>query len=786
MHKFLLTLIICSVSAFAAEAPVSNLPASSFEAGKGYYLDRDKWLAINPEQHKTAEASTVFRLPEGRYHITLRTVGENDGASSYELRLGEEIIGKHTAPLSKDSFDEDPSYWKTWKDIAISRDAIIAVRSTVASADGKEWSRARWAGLTFTAADDKTAKALTATLDPNAGKSKPKSAQAESQPLVLPRKPDGNAEVTITGDLKQWHKLTLDLSGSYAHEKDNQPNPFTDYALTVSFTHESGSPSYRTPGYFAADGNAAESSAESGTVWRAHLSPDKPGTWNYGIHFSRGKNTALGQKGEPLMPFDGKTGSFEITESDAKLPDFQARGRLSYVGSHHLQFAGDKTYFLKAGADAPETLLAYADFDNTSARKPKVPVKTWSAHLQDWQDGDPTWKGDKGKGLIGALNYLSAKGMNAFSFLPYNVGGDGDNVWPFTDPEDKFHYDCSKLDQWGIVFDHATTKGLFLHFKLQETEIDDNRPGQNGKGPPVPSSLDGGKLGPERKLYCREIIARFGHALALNWNISEESTQSIPEIKDMAAYIRATDPYQHPIVLHTYPNQQDKQYKPLLGDVTLDGVSLQNSSIRDCHHQVVKWTQLSSKAGKAWVASFDEPGDAAFGMPPDDTYGNMAQLRKSGAAKKAPTVHDTRKYALWGTIMAGGGGVEYYFGYKLPQNDLIAEDWRSRDSSWDYARHALDFFRDAKIPFHEMTNRNELIGNAKHDNSKYCLAKDGGPYLVYLPEGGSTKIDLPSGDFTAAWFNPRTGELGKPSPLKDKSLAAPDKEDWLALIRQKP
>jgi hypothetical protein len=40
------------------------------------------------------------------------------------------------------------------------------------------------------------------------------------------------------------------------------------------------------PGYFAADGNAGETSAESGTKWRAHLAPDKAGQWNYFVSFT--------------------------------------------------------------------------------------------------------------------------------------------------------------------------------------------------------------------------------------------------------------------------------------------------------------------------------------------------------------------------------------------------------------------------------------------------------------------------------------------------------------------
>jgi len=49
---------------------------------------------------------------------------------------------------------------------------------------------------------------------------------------------------------------------------------------------------------------------------------------------------------------------------------------------------------------------------------------------------------------------------------------------------------------------------MYLHFKTQECEI--------------VNLLDNGELGPQRKLYYRELIARFGHHLALNWNLGEE------------------------------------------------------------------------------------------------------------------------------------------------------------------------------------------------------------------------------------------------------------------------
>lgn len=607
----------------------------------------------------------------------------------------------------------------------------------------------------------------------------------------------------VSGELKQWHKVTLTLDGPQASETDNDPNPFTDYNFTVTFTHESGSPSYRVPGYFAAGGDAADTSASAGNKWRAHLSPDKPGLWNYSVSFAKGKHTALGEAGEPLKPFDGMTGSLAVTATDKSGRDFRGRGRLQYVGRHHLQFAGTKEFFLKAGADAPETLLAYADFDGTQpGRKrearsgealPTQALHRYEPHVRDWRPGDPTWQNGKGKGLIGALNYLAGEGMNAFSFLPYNAGGDGDNVWPFVTRDDKFHYDCSKLDQWEIVFAHGQRLGLYLHFKLQETEIDDNRVGHELKASNVATSLDGGALGPERKLYCRELIARFSHHLALNWNIGEENTQTTAEVCDMMKYLRDLDPYDHHIVIHTYPDWQERVYVPLLGEKSLlTGASLQNNW-NQTHQRTLKWVTESAAAGRPWVVANDEQGGADTGVPPDLGYEGFDGRRKNG--KAVQTADDMRKATLWGNLMAGGAGVEYYFGYQFPQNDLNCEDWRSRQKSWTYARIALEFFRDHKLPFWEMRNANALIGNASNDNSKFCLAKLGQLYLVYQANGGATELDLAgaSGTFTVKWFNPRTGGDLVEGTVRlaagggKVSLGQPPAdvtEDWVAIVRK--
>ena len=603
----------------------------------------------------------------------------------------------------------------------------------------------------------------------------------------------GQDGATITGERKQWHKVTLTLDGPQASET-GEPNPFLDYRLTVTFTHASGTPRYSVPGYFAADGNAANTSAAAGNKWRAHLAPDKSGRWNYEVSFVRGPRIAVESKAssEPVAGVDGKKGSFSVSATDKRGRDFRSKGRLQYIGESYLRFAGSGEYFLKAGTDSPETLLAYEDFDGATTRK--VPLKKYAPHLGDWRTGDPEWRDGKGRGLIGAVNYLASKGINSISFLTYAAGGDGDNVWPHVSPDDKLRMDCSKLDQWQIVFDHAQMKGLYLHFKLQEQENDDNRIG-NGQGErKVVAAMDGGALGIERKLYLRELIARYGYQLALNWNLGEENTQSAAEQRDMAAYIRDTDPYKHHIVVHTFPNWQDRVYPELVGEKSaLTGASLQ--MMWDAVHQrTLQWARASEQTGRRWVVANDEQGSSSHGVPPDLGYKGYDGKDRNG--KVIHTLHDIRKRTLWGNLLAGGAGVEYYFGYLLPENDLLMEDFRSRDKSWDYCRIALEFFSANKIPFWQMRGADELIGNPEGSNAKYAFAKPGELYVVYLPDGGKTDLDLKgaSGNFQVGWYNPRAGgalSKGSVTAVKGGGVVSvgqppsdPD-EDWIALVRKR-
>jgi hypothetical protein len=563
----------------------------------------------------------------------------------------------------------------------------------------------------------------------------------------------------------------------------SKPNPFLDYRLTATFSHHDTTFTIR--GFYAADGNAAETSADSGNKWQVRFTPDHTGKWTCKVSFRQGPNIAVSDapdEGHPVF-FDGAEISFNIGPSDKSGRDFRCKGRLTYQGERYFQFSGTGETFLKGGADSPENFLACADFDGTSYKgdnktrmgeaSPNSSLHGYLNHIRDWHPGDPAWKGEKGKGIIGALNYLASKGMNSVYFLTLNVGGDGQDVWPYTDYDERFRFDCSKLDQWEKVFSHMDRHGIMLHIVTQETENE--------------LLLDSGNTKFERKLYYLELIARFGHHLALTWNMGEENgyadftpnAQTRDQQKDMIRFMKEHDPYKNPVVLHTHSNPKYRYeiFDELLGFPYLDGPSIQIGNPVDAHGETLAWITKSRQAGRPWVVCIDEIGPAWRGVDPDD--------------RKVNNQDSVRSYVLWANLMAGGGGVEWYFGYNNHDNDLNCEDWRSRDRMWDYTRYALEFFQHY-LPFTDMYPADELTENPRD----YCLAQSGVLYAIYLPDGNSTRIDLSEaqGKFEILWYDPRkggdliAGSVASIEGGKNQHIGLPPsggEYDWAVLIRKK-
>jgi hypothetical protein len=587
-------------------------------------------------------------------------------------------------------------------------------------------------------------------------------------------------KVDIQGDLKKWHKVALVFDGVETSEWAKE-NPFLNYRLEVRFSN--GNDSYIVPGFYAADGNAAESSADKGSVWKVYFRPDKVGEWSYKVLFRQGKDIAVSEDvtvGVPTI-FDGYENSFNITETDKSGRDFRAKGRIVNGGNGYFKYLDSNAIFIKNGADSPENFLAFADFDQTARYENKVKrdgeanpdnlTHKYSAHKSDWKAGNPVWQGDKGKGIIGAINYLADQGVNSVYMVTLNIQGDGKDVWPYISHNDRYRFDCSKLDQWEIVFDHMESKGVMMHLVMQETENE--------------CLLDIGYTQVQRKLYLRELTARFGHHNGLIWNLGEENGptnwspigQTDQQRKDMANYMKRVNPYNPIIFLHTHSNDQsqDEMLNPLLGFENLDGASMQIAKPHKVNERIIKWVYESTKKGKRWLVNMDEIGPHWKGVMPDSFDES----------------HDTiRNNVLWGSLLAGSGGVEWYFGYRYPHTDLDCEDFRSRHNWWKQSTIATNFI--GNFPIEQMKSSNNLINR----EDAYCLSKPNDVYLIYLPNASKNVILKLESDkeLSIQWFNPRQGgDYIDGGTIKAKSkgyLEIPNppsepQKDWVAVIKEK-
>ena len=484
--------------------------------------------------------------------------------------------------------------------------------------------------------------------------------------------------------------------------------------------------------------------------------------------------TSLDASAGRTVAFDGQNGTFEIAAADSQAPGFAKWGRLEYVGQHYLKFR-DGPHWIRGGTDSPENFLAYAGFDKTR------PSHQYASHVEDWLPGDPDWGGGKGRGIIGALNYLSSRHVNSIYFLTMNVGGDGGDVWPWlsvADPKgspdnDNLHFDVGKLRQWETVFQYAQHQGIFLHFVFNEAEKANKL------------ELDQGELGTERKLYYREIVARFGHHLALQWNLCEEYNIGFDfgpqRIRAFADYVRAVDPYDHPVTVHSAGNPLEA-LRFTFGDerFSLTSIQLGQNRIDTLTEQ---FRDATTKAGRPLPVSLDEftidRGQEQGWLPVDDA-------------------ERWRKEKLWPTYLSGGN-IEFILG-DLLETDSFKTPERAR--LWDYVWFARQFLE--QLPFWEMQPADQLLtgadtisvsqnrGKKTYRMGAQVFARRGAVYAIYLPQAtecGQLDLTDAQGRLTLRWYNPRTGSF-ESDPISVQagqgvSLGTPPtapEQDWVVLV----
>lgn len=592
----------------------------------------------------------------------------------------------------------------------------------------------------------------------------------------------------------RWDTVTLSFRGPQTHEKES-PNPFTDFRLDVLFTHKASSVSISVPGFFAADGNAAQTSADGGRVWQVRFTPSRTGTWSYEASFKAGPYVVTNIDAGGGDAFDGEKSEFSVVESQYKGPDLRAYGRLQYVAQRYFRYSNGK-YKLKLGTNTPENFLAYFGFDGEQG-----PL-TYASHEKDWRQGDPTWgSAIRGKEIIGAINYLASQGVNSLFAMLMTVKGDsGGQVHPWISTSDRVRYDVSKLEQWQLVFDHASRKGLSLNLAFLETEnealFEHDEQLSTSTG-----------FARSRKVFYREMIARFGHHLGFTMTLGEENGwseqiheggghpwgvgNSALQRQLFTRFIRDIDPFDCPISVHTLPREKNEVYGPMLGPtsgVRIEGASLQMRRKWTTFPETLEWISRSVASGLPWVVTADEIGSDGVGM-----HGGVPLESGNG------TLHvGFRATFCWGNILAGGGGIEVY---SAPADQSL-NDFRELHSAWGDFSRPLQLFDQHNIPFWAMGNVDDVVKpreSVREGQWYYAFAKLGDLYILYQSGGIDLLLDLRGygGEFQVRWFNPRrwtstelqmgSVAIARSSP-KLTALGSPPTApelDWVVVVARK-
>ena len=549
---------------------------------------------------------------------------------------------------------------------------------------------------------------------------------------------DTQEAVRIGGDLERFHKVTLTFDGPQSSE-DAAINPFSDIRFDVTFTDLHSLEIYRVPGYFAADGNAADTlqSAQhipsQGDKWRVHFAPRQIGCYRYDVHFREGaagsfiatnSNLSLGTPGV----LDGREGGFCIEESEKSLPDLRAKERgplVKMAGDHFLRYYSG-ALVTGFGAGSPENFLNHPDIDN---RFDSRYTKGFDAHASLVQQDDPTWRGNGGAGLFGAFRYLRDQGGNFMYVLLHSVFGDDKAINIFLEENEYFRVDVSKAEQISRVLEGAAKYGINLLLLDHERE-NGNRFGVSGDQ--------------RRKFFYRILTALFGHLNGHMTILGEEITFSGSDVVEFAKARRAWDPYGDKVLaVHTWPHEPEmsNKYRDILDHPdrgAIDVFSLQSLYPWMVNEQTVRWLNASQAAGSPMVVFQAETGYYTDGFLPDSS-----------------TADDHRTqvmHAALGTLFAGGPILTTYFGYQHSDNDLNCDQFNTRAVLWSELQSVFSLWYEL-APIETGRACNEFIRNLDRGRARFCFGD--GEVILFFAEGStSLEVDLPVGDYSVRRFRP--------------------------------
>ncbi len=444
----------------------------------------------------------------------------------------------------------------------------------------------------------------------------------------------------------KWSLVEFRLTGKTMDGRSTTANPFR-ITLTGVFHAPDGS-ECNVPGFYDGDG----AGQQSGNVWKIRFVPHQTGSWMMTTVSSEAMLNGL---------------SFQFEVQPSANP-----GILRYAGGPYLKFS-DGTFWLKTGMDDPENFLG-----------------------EDVLGG---WQGKRG-----AVDYLSARGINSMYIVLLDYPADSGTVYPWLSPSDPEHFDLAKMSRWDAMFDYIRNHNIVLHLLLEDDEA------------LVPN---------DRAFYYRYIVARFAHHTGLIWNLREEYNEryTANQVIEYARQLQSLDPYRHPITVHNVNLPEAWFLNAGVFSATSIQTDKPSSSLlpKQFNTWALQWRDAAEAAGRPMMVSFDEMG------------------KTSSSAVDRKLI----RQAQWALVMAGGqfeihlSPFVQYQDFEAHLNDIL---------------HMSTFMQ--RIPFWDMRARNDLVSS-----NAFALVRPGMQMVVYAPSSGAVTVNLSGfiGSVPYEWYDPKTG-----------------------------
>ena len=390
---------------------------------------------------------------------------------------------------------------------------------------------------------------------------------------------------------------------------------------------------------------------------------------------------------------NNQTFTFSVIASDRP-------GILSLQGNYYLKFANG-SYWFKSGADDPEQILGEGVFGDWNAKR-------------------------------AAIDYLAGKKINSMFVTLLDYPGDSGLVYPWLTTSDQETYDLAKMARWTAFLEYIAAKNIVLHITLED---------------------DGAVFPVDRTFYYRQIVARFAHLAAVEWNIREEALEqySTSQIQSYAALFSSINPYKQPLTVHSINNPESWFINNALFTLTSIQWPKPSAEYPPSYYfsAVARWRDAT--ASRPMCISIDETGRTTTSSE------DRALARKMEWA------------------IAFGGGV-----FEL--HTLPSATFPEYDSHWNdmmYLRHFME-----ALPFWQMTPDSQIVS----DNA-LALIQTGERYAVYAPEGGTVVLNLSgtSGTFSYCWYDPLTGTYSDRATVmggSSRSFTAPFQKDAALLVQK--